>query len=73
MQTRRRCGAGDVKDTKALALESRPRLMHARGFDGTSHNLASRGSQSTNKLSHGTRFYLTRLVSRSCNPCMRFV
>jgi len=61
----------DVEDTKAFALESRPRLVDARGFDRASHNLASRGSQSTNKLSHDSRFYLTRLVSRSCNGAKR--
>src|SRR5215208_2092535 len=56
----------DVEDTKAFTLESRPRFVDAGGFDCARHNLAGRGSQSTNKLSHGSRFYLTRRISRSC-------
>jgi hypothetical protein len=55
----------DIEDAKSFALESRPRLVYAGSFNGASYNLASRGSQSTNKLSHGSRFYLTRRGSRS--------
>jgi len=58
----------DIEDAKSFALESRPCLVDAGSFDGSSNDLAGRGSQSTNKLSHGSRFYLTRRISRSSDP-----